>query len=304
MINQSFVASHQLVSRFVLKMRHGTCSDYNQYCPIARLAKPQPRRIVPLVGSAAAGQNNNNSARGQQTFYKYYDEPQFQSQSSTCVPVCEQNQQLLRREQQHQQLVSTTTCPRSQQSVHAEYISYSQTATTICDTTTRGGGGVYRPDLLSEAAETDEGRCHAEDTFTQLLQFNSNQRQKPAAAIRLKHLNINNNNININSVRSSCNCCSNSVASSVGRESALDTYQEHLYLYFSHRHNKQAGGVSVSARSTNNNNINCNPPFSPNQSSLASGVAGADNNWGGSLNVHIHSCLFYCSFGCGVLWII
>lgn len=221
-------------------MQHGTCSDFNQYCPNARHNPShhprQHHQIVSLaaqsVGNLMRGgpsNNNNYSIDNDLCCYQSPPPPQHQSQQHLPRANCnyndydEQTPQKFRRRpppppnttsSSHLQL-NRSSRPRSH-TLHA-----GSPKPTI---TTPNASAAYQPLLLSATTGTEDQLVHNHRSVNTRFQPNSN--------------NINIYNNNNNKLRScGCACCTNS--GGVG-PSALDYYQEHIYQFFYRRHQSNA----------------------------------------------------------------
>lgn len=217
-------------------MRHGTCSDYNQYCPNARRSQ---HRHVPLAAQSVGNLGGHNLFCHNASFDQFRSEQQ-PAHSAELTP-----QNLLHRHRQYRHLSSR---PRSQQFGRFDSVKPSTSSTCVSN-------AAYQP-LLS-AVEMQQQNQHHQEEGHQLTPITRQQ-------------HIYNNNY-----KSAYTCCSNSVASSNGESSsvatattapqpsALDYYQEHIYQFFYHRRQvKQAGSV-YSARSTHNIALPLSQPNAP-----------------------------------------
>lgn len=205
----------------MLNMRHGTCSDYNQYCPNARRSQ---HRHVPLAAQSVG------NLRGHNLFcHNTFD--QFQSQQPAQTEQTPQS--LLHRHRQYRHLSSR---PRSQQFGRFDSVKPSTSSTCVSN-------AAYQP--LLPAEEMQQQNQHHQEEGHQLTPITRQQ-------------HIYNNNFRStytccsNSIAST-NGESSSVAPTTAQPSALDYYQEHIYQFFYHRHRqvKKAGSV-FSARSQHN----------------------------------------------------
>lgn len=276
-------------------MHHGTCSDYNQYCPNARLPKnhhshPSTRQYVPLAAQSVG--NLRGPSNSHSNPYSYESQHQSQQQLHCDKNNCEQlTPQKFRRptNRNHNNIQSNhSSRPRSHtlhsaespkpttNTVHDHYYSTSATA-------------AYHPLLLSDCEE------HQEQSFPR----NHHHRHQPLKPLLIQNLHNSNNN---NFRSGACACCSHSAASSTGDSagpSALDYYQEHIYQFFYRRNNNNImkGPGSVSGRSTST----LTSPQHQLQSPTSGIVAGSTGPGGGdhlgvSSNVDFLLLLFTNSF--------
>lgn len=260
-------------------MRHGTCSDYNQFCPNARLTTNAVRH-VPLVSQSVASLGGH-----------YHHHPELPRSTSvpkhplmgrvvqTADPLLQKQRYLhLSRSRNTRSHQSLFVCESS--SVFPKATLMSAIVTTSSSATTTATNTAYHPLLLHETLTPV-----AADLTGNSSSYAATPSVRSHPFVKLPHMNNNN-------LRSAaCACCSTGAPSSNGDSmgpTPLDCYREHMLQFFYRENNnnninqKQIG--SVSGRRSSN-------LVSPQSLSSATGIPESDSNGG-----HGHSGNVYVVF--------